>query len=107
MKNYLCKGEEVVVTASGAIVSGEAQQVGDLVGVASDSVSTGEEYALKLEGVFTIKKKTTDVIAHLVKLYWDNTAKEVTVTVGTNKVIGYAYNAAGNGETSVQVKLGR
>ena len=107
MKNFLVSGENVVITATAAVVAGDAQQVGDLVGVASDNAAIGEDFALVLEGVFTLKKKSTDVIAQLVKLYWDNTLKEVTVTVGTNKVVGYAYKAAGSGETTVQVKLAR
>lgn len=105
MKNYIQAGKVLDVTAGvGGITSGALVEVGDLVGVAGSTVLEGEVCPVSLEGVFEVPKVSSDVVAVGVKLY--HNSGELTVTEGSNKFAGFAFAAAGNGATTVQVKLG-
>lgn len=107
MKNYICEGKNIEFTAGADVKSGDPVVVGDLVGVSSTDVANGADGVASIEGVYVLKKKSADVVAKGVKLYWDATNKEVTVTASTNKAAGYAYEAAGATVTLVSVKLAR
>ena len=106
MKNYVEEGCALNITVSGApVVSGQVVQVGDIVGIATTDGAIGDLVAISTDGVYRLKKKTTDVIAQGVTVYWDNTAKEVTVTASTNKIAGKAWTAQANGDTTVDIRL--
>lgn len=109
MKNYVQKGERLqYANASGStITSGSPVLVGKRVGIAVADIPTATTGILAMCGVFSVTKVTTDVIAQGVVLYWDDTAKKMTVTVGTNTIAGYAQAAAGNGATTVDIMLNR
>jgi len=49
--------------------------------------------------------KAVGAIAAGATVYWDNTAKNFTATVGTNTKAGYALEAALSADTVVQMKL--
>lgn len=107
MKNYVCSGKSLPYTnASGAkINSGDVVPFTDRIGVAAGDIEDQSEGVLETAGVFLLKKKSTDVVAQCAKLYWDNTAKELTTTSTANVYAGTAYKAAGNGVTEVACKL--
>jgi predicted RecA/RadA family phage recombinase len=105
MKNYLQSGERISFTAAAAIASGAVVPIGDLVGVAENSGAIGDEVTVLLEGVFTIAKGGAEAISKGVTLYWDNTNKVVTATVGSNKKIGQAFTAALAADPTVQVRI--
>lgn len=107
MKNYISEGKKVEFTAGANVLSGEPVVIGDLVGVSATDVLNGAEGVAEVEGVFLLTKKGADVIAKGVKLYWDAALKEVTITAAANKVVGYAYEAAGAAVLTVTVKLAR
>ena len=60
MKNFVQPGQVITITATTAIESGKAYKVGELVGIASGSLSAEEvasgqnEYELALGGVFAV-----------------------------------------------------
>lgn len=108
MRNYLQAGATVTVTAPANVSSGDVVVVGALVGVAAFDASQNEEVEITTEGVFTLPKKSTDVVAVGNLLYWDATNHYLTLTAGTGSkpLAGAALAAAGNGITTVNVKLG-
>jgi predicted RecA/RadA family phage recombinase len=55
--------------------------------------------------VFNLPKLSTDVVAQGDLLYWDNTNKRLTTTVGTNTLAGYATAAASGTATTVNISL--
>ena len=61
MKNFVQPGKVMTVVAGSAIVSGKLYQVGTLIGVATGSVESGEEYELSLNGA--IKVPNTDALS--------------------------------------------
>jgi predicted RecA/RadA family phage recombinase len=104
MKNYISKGKQLTITAGGAIVSGSPVQVGELVGVALTNAGSGEPVVLSLSGVFECAK-ATGAVTQGAKLYWDDTAKNVTTTASSHKQIGHAWAAQQSGDATVLVKL--
>lgn len=106
MKNFVQPGETLDLTAPvGGVVSGTAYLIGALFVVAQHSAAAGETFAARTEGVYTLPKKGTDVVAEGVALYWDNAAKELTVTSSGNTKVGAAVAAASGSVSSVRVRL--
>ena len=58
-----------------------------------------------MEGVLTLAKATGQTWAQGVLIYWDNTAKNCTTTLTSNKLIGVATAAALTGDTVGNVRL--
>ena len=106
MKNYLQNGHILRVTApTGGIASGEALIVGSIFGIAAFTAAEGEPVEISTTGVFELPKASAAVLTVGARVAWDDAAKQVN-TPGTGRYpIGVAVEAAGNGATSVVVRL--
>lgn len=106
MKNYIQNGDVITVTAPvGGLASGQGVLIGNLFGVAATTVAEGESVEIATVGVYELPKLASAVIAAGARVAWDDTAKQV-VLPGTGMVpIGIATVAAGNGITTVRVRL--
>jgi len=105
MQNFVQPGNVVPLAAPYDVASGDGLLVGSIFGVATNAASNGTIVETKLVGVYDLKKKTTDLIAAGAVVYWDNTAKQCTVTATSNTLIGAATEASGSGATAVRVRL--
>lgn len=107
MKNYVQPGHKITLTAPYAVTSGDGLLVGAIFGVASATAAISEAVEAAVTGVFDLKKTASQAWSPGDKVYWDNTAKETTKTVGSNTLIGVAVDAVGNGaaETIGRVRL--
>jgi predicted RecA/RadA family phage recombinase len=104
MKNYVQRGETVTLIAPAAVLSGAGVLVGSIFGVAEYTAGSGDEVEVNLVGVFELPK-ATGAISQGAKVYWDNTAKNVTTTASGNSLIGAAVSAALSGAATVRVRL--
>ena len=106
-KNYVQEGDVIdYVNASGStITSGTAVLIGARLGVALADIANGATGSVQVEGVFTVPKLGTDVVAAGALLYWDNTNKRLTTTASGNTLSGFAVGAAGSGVTAVNIKI--
>jgi predicted RecA/RadA family phage recombinase len=106
MKNYIQNGDVITVTApAGGVAAGQGLLVGNLFGIASNSVAEGESVEMATVGVYELPKLVTAVIGAAGRVAWDDAAKQV-VLPGVGKVpIGTATIAAGNGVATVRVRL--
>ena len=104
MKNFISCGDYMEVTLAAAIVSGAGLLTNDTFGVASKSGAIGDKVNVALEGVFELPK-ATGAISQGAKVYWDNTAKNITTTAMGNKLVGVCMAAVLSGDTKVQVRL--
>lgn len=102
---YVMSGEVVDYLAGGAISSGQVVVMGVRIGVALAAIVNGAYGAVRVKGIFTIAKLSTDVVAQGALLYWDAGNSRLTTTVGSNVLAGYATKAAGNGVTTVEINL--
>lgn len=111
--NFVQPGDVITWTnATGAaVVSGQVVVVGATLGVALVDIAIGASGSVRVEGVFSVPKVTTAVIAQGARLLWDVSAGKfdvATATPATGDVSGesaMAWEAAGNGATTLKVKF--
>ena len=106
MKNHIQTGDIITVPApAGGIASGEGAIIGNIFGVAAYPAAVGEPVELATTGVYQLPKATAAVLTVGARVAWDNTAKNINLP-GTGRFpVGIATEAAGNGITSVAVRL--
>lgn len=102
---FVQPGEVIDHVASGAKTSGQPVLIGVRLGVCLADIANGATGPVAVSGVYTVTKLSTDVVAQGAALYWDNTNSRLTTTASGNTLAGYAFAAAGNGATSVNIKL--
>lgn len=105
MKNYVQEGEVLELTAPYARLSGEGALIGAIFGVPVVDVAAGARASFGLTGVYDLKKTSAQAWTEGQKIYWDNTAKETTSTVGANVLIGIAAEVAVNPSAVGRVRL--
>ncbi len=104
MKNFVQPGDTVTVVAPVAVNSGDGLLVGTLFGVALSSVAISTNVEIITEGVVDLPKAAV-AVTQGAKVYWDNTARNVTTTAGANTLIGCAIVAVAVGDGTVRVRL--
>lgn len=107
MRNFVKEGDTITMTAPRTVVSGDGMLVGLLFGVATGAAASATPVEAVIEGVVTLPKATGVAINEGVRVFWDNTAFNVTTTTTGNLCIGNAVGAVNyaSGATSIQVKL--
>jgi predicted RecA/RadA family phage recombinase len=111
-KNFIAEGDVLLWTNStgAAVVSGQVVKVGQILGVAAVDIANGASGSVMTCGVFELPKKSSAVITQGMALLWDVSAGNFDVgsaTPATGDVsdAAFAYEAAGNGATTVKVHL--
>ena len=113
--NYKQEGDVIQYTAAADIPAGKVIKIGNILGVALVAIPNGSTGAVATKGVFTVPKVTTAVIAQGDALLWDVSAlsgagafdaKSAPPAAGDiGGAAAYAFAAAGNGATTLQVKF--
>jgi predicted RecA/RadA family phage recombinase len=99
-------GRVIPFVCTGTVTVGDVVPVGvSMVGIAVNSGLSGEKISLEIEKVWTIAAKTTDVIAVGDVVYWDNTAKVLTLTNTNNIYAGRAISAKAAVAGTIDVKI--
>lgn len=105
MKNYVQDGKTITLTApAGGVTTGVGVLIGALFVVPLFSAAVSEPFEARVSGVATLPK-ASGAVTEGAKLYWDNTAKNVTTTATSNTFIGYAAAAQASGDATVNVLL--
>lgn len=106
MKNFVQPGSTVTLTApAGGVVGGNAYLIGGLFVVAVFTAADGKPFAGKTIGVFDLPKTAGQAVSEAAALYWDNTNKVLTTTVGSNTKVGAAIQAALAADATVLIRL--
>jgi predicted RecA/RadA family phage recombinase len=110
MKNFVQEGNTLDYVAGATHAGGAVVRVGNVLGVNAYDVTSGQEGVLHF-GVFVVPKVSGAVIARGETLLWDASAgafDDNLATPATGDVGGataFAYEAAGNGVTTIAVKF--
>jgi predicted RecA/RadA family phage recombinase len=104
MKVALQDGKALELAAPYARNSGEGALIGTIFGVAMATLANAERGIFAVQGCFELAK-ASGAITEGAKVYWDNTAKNVTTTSTSNTLIGAAIEAAASGDATVKVRL--
>jgi len=105
MRNYVQPGKTLTLTAPYALTSGQGALVGAIFGVAKTDLASGASGEFQTEDVIDLTKAAGVAITQGALVYWDNAARNVTTTAGSNKVIGAATQAAAGADPTARVKL--
>lgn len=105
MKNAVSSGTVINYTASADVASGAVVLMGTRVGIVVADIKNGSTGSVQVTGEFSVSKLSSDVVAQGDALYWDNTNKRLTKTASGNTYAGWATAAAGNGVTTVNIKI--
>jgi predicted RecA/RadA family phage recombinase len=106
MKNFVQAGNIITAVAPYALASGDGALVGSIFGVATNAAASGAPVELFVDsGVVTLSAVTADVGAVGTKMYWDNTAKKLTITLTANSLVGVLTVAKSGTDTTATVRL--
>ncbi|MEW5704426.1 MAG: DUF2190 family protein [Pseudomonadota bacterium] len=106
MKNFIQNGDMISVTApAGGIASGQGIVVGNLFGVAAFTADESEAVEIATVGVYELPKAPAIVIGQGARVAWDASAKQIDLPGTGLYPVGIATEAAGNGITTVRVRL--
>ena len=104
-KNYMQDGNTVRFTATAAVKSGDVVMLENLAAISVSDVAQNETGVVGLTtGVFTVTAKAEDDIKQGAIVYWSAT-DGATITAGSNKRLGIAWNASGVSMGTVDVKI--
>ena len=104
MINFVKSGDTLTLAAPYDVLSGGGFKVGNVFGVAANDTLSGADVTCEVEGVYDLAKDAS-VFAQGDLAYWDDSAKKVTSTVGSNLLIGAVEVAAATGVAVVRVNL--
>jgi predicted RecA/RadA family phage recombinase len=104
-RNFVQEGSIIDHTPGSAVASGAVVLMGARIGIALSAIAANATGSVQVEGVFTVAKLSTDVVAQGALLYWDAGNSRLTTTAGANVLAGYATAAAGNGVTTVNINI--
>lgn len=105
MKNYVQEGDTLELTAPYDRTSGQGALIGSIFGVAVVDVLSGAKANFQVKGVFDITK-AAGAVTEGAKMYWDNTARNVTTVSAGNTLIGCATQAQAGGDATCRIRLG-
>lgn len=105
MKNFIKSGNVVSVTAPYNVASGQAVQVGAIIGVAANDALQGTPVELVRQGIFVLGAVQADTLAIGDKVYWDSTNRRLTKTATNNTLVGAAVEAKSGTQASAVVLL--
>ena len=105
MKNFVQEGNVIDHVATANRASGAVVLMGTKIGVCVADIANTATGPVRVTGVHSIAKLSTDVVAQGAALYWDNGNTRLTVTSAGNTYAGWATAAAGNGVTTVNCKI--
>jgi predicted RecA/RadA family phage recombinase len=88
-----------------AVASGAGCLMGSLFGIAATTVAISTPVVLWTRGAFILAKLAAQAWTVGVLIYWDDTAKNCTTVVGSNKIIGTALAVAANPTATGIVRL--
>ena len=106
MKTFIQPGNVISVTApAGGVTANHGLLVGSLFGIAAYDALEGEYTEIATAGVFNLNKDAATVINQGDRVAWDDTAKEIALPGAGLYPVGIATLAAGDGATTVRVRL--
>ena len=105
--NFVQPGSVVSVTAPRTTTAGKVLKVGQILGVALRTPTSGSAVQIQIDGVWRLDKNPNLAIAAGAALYWNNTSFQVETTATTTYTyLGVALEAATTTAAEVVAILG-
>lgn len=90
MRNFVQPGSIVTMTAPYDVASGKGFKVGSIIAIATNTAASGAPVEGKTDGVHDVDKATGAAWTEGAAVYWDDTAKNFTLTASGNTKAGVA-----------------
>jgi predicted RecA/RadA family phage recombinase len=87
MQNFRQVGDQLTTVAPADVVSSQGIKIGAIFGVCTHSAKAGADLVIRIKGVVNLPK-ASGAVTEFQKVYWDDTAKNVTTTASGNSLIG-------------------
>lgn len=100
------KGDVLTLTAPYDVTVGKGFLVGSIFGVAQFDALSGVTVEGAVVGVHSLVKSAGVAAAVGARAYWDDSAKSVTGTASSNKLIGVFAVIAASADANCTVRLG-
>ncbi len=107
-KNYVQAGVNLTLPAPYTVASGGGVLIGGIFGVAAGDAQSGADVDIVTEGIWDLPKDTATVFSVGEPAFWDDGDKRLyddNDTAESLTRIGVAVAPAGNGATTVRVRL--
>jgi predicted RecA/RadA family phage recombinase len=105
MNNFKKPADTVTLPAPYAVASGGGALIGAIFGFAASNYAQGQTGEFRRTGQLGHARATGTASTAGQKAYWDDTARLVTPTAGSNKLIGAFVEAKASGDTYAEVIL--
>lgn len=105
MRNYKSTGGSITFIAAAAALSGDPVLVGSLFGVAQHDAAIGDRLTIVPDGVYELPKDSAAAFTVGEEIWFDPATKSCVEKATGKHLIGVATVEAGNGTTSVDVRL--
>jgi predicted RecA/RadA family phage recombinase len=98
-------GDTLTLTAPYDVLIGKGFLVGSIFAVASNDTLSGAAVEGVIVGVHDLVKASGVAVAAGARVYWDDSAKAVTGTASSNKLIGVCIVVAASADATIRVRL--
>lgn len=106
MKTFIQNGTSIAVAApAGGVTSGDGVVIGALFGVAATTAAEGETVTLATVGAYELPKPTSTAFTSCGAVSFNIATRHCAAPGAGKYPIGIAAEAAGNGTTTVKVRL--
>ena len=105
MKNFIQPGKTLTFTMTADVNSGDGVKVGTLIVVAQADALDTEQVECLTEGVVELKRDSSDIFTEGLKVFWDDSLKQITIVSTANTQAGTAVEAQSAGAGNIKVKL--
>ena len=106
MKTFIQNGNIMsVIAPAGGVTVSQGLLVGSLFGIATKDAPAGASVEIATTGVFDLNKDAATVMGQGDRVAWDDTAREIALPGVGLYPVGIATMAAGDGATTVTVRL--
>lgn len=102
---FVQDGRTIDYTPGSAVAAGDVILLQKMLGVAAIDIAANTLGALMVHGVHSIAKVTGETWTTGQILYWDNSVKKLTTTVGSNVACAKAWADQLSGDTSGLAKI--
>lgn len=98
-RSFVHPAQTVTLVAPYAVSAGGGLLVGAIFGIALADAAQGSPVETRRVGSFDAPKATGQSWTQGAPLYWDNTAKVLTTTASSNRLVGAAEQAQASSDT--------
>lgn len=105
MKSFVQDGNTLPMTMTADRLSGDVVIFGSMIGVMAVDALNTVVAEVSFVGVYDLKRDAADIFTEGLLVYWDDSAKQVTIDPTANTLLGAAVEAQAAAAGNIKVRL--